>query len=78
MGDSLQERVQTLADTIYSADAMRRAIDRQEFLETCLPCDLEIPKWRVLRQIEVPMPVRGGRAMDFSRWAKQEKSTTVP
>jgi hypothetical protein len=78
VGDSLQERVQTLADTIYSADAMRRAIDRQEFLETCMPCDLELPKWQVLRQIEVPMPARSGRAMDVSRQANQAKFKTVP
>ena len=56
VGKSLGDRVQRVAETIYSVDAVRGAIDRPEFLDTCLPCDLELPDWRALRQIDVPLP----------------------
>jgi hypothetical protein len=56
IGESIQDRVQTLADTIYDPDAMRASLERPEFLEDCMPCNLQTPEWKVLRQIEVPMP----------------------
>ena len=57
MKGSLQDRVKLLATTIYDADAMRTEIDSPEFLETCMPCRLELPVWNSLRQIDVPMPM---------------------
>jgi hypothetical protein len=54
---SLNERIQLLADTIYSADAMREVIDGPEFLELCMPCPLQLPAWNELHRIPVPVPV---------------------
>jgi hypothetical protein len=56
IGHSLQRRVQILTDTIYSVEAMRRVIDRPEFLETCVPCSLELPHWTELHRVAVPEP----------------------
>jgi hypothetical protein len=53
---SIHERVQVLADTIYSPEAMRNAAGRPEFIETSMPCTLVVPEWSALRQIPVPMP----------------------
>jgi hypothetical protein len=61
VGESIRDRVQRLADTIYSADAMRNAIEDAEFIDSCLPCDLELPAWKVLKRIEVP-PAAAARA----------------
>jgi hypothetical protein len=59
LGQSLQDRIQLLTDTIYSADAMRKAIDRPEFLQTCMPCPLELPAWTALHRVDVPPPPVG-------------------
>jgi hypothetical protein len=55
--DSLSERIQLLADTIYSADAMRKVIDSPEFLELSMPCPLQLPAWQTLHRISVPAPI---------------------
>lgn len=60
-GESFQDRVQLLTDTIYSADAMRQAVvrnsgERAEFIASCMPCSLDPPAWKVLHRIDVPMP----------------------
>jgi hypothetical protein len=61
VGESIRERVQLLADTIYNADAMRNVIASPEFIDSCLPCSLELPAWKALDRIDVPPPaaVRG-------------------
>jgi hypothetical protein len=53
--------VQLLTDTIYSAHAMRQAVvrnsgERAEFIDSCMPCSLDPPTWKVLHRIEVPLP----------------------
>jgi hypothetical protein len=53
---SMRDRVQLLAETIYDRDAMRRAAGRPEFIDTCMPCELELPPWSALRRVDVPMP----------------------
>jgi hypothetical protein len=52
IGGPLQQRVQELAATIYSADAMRKAAGAQ-FIDRCRPVDLQPPVWQVQRQIDV-------------------------
>jgi hypothetical protein len=71
VGQSLKERVQVLTDTIYSVEAMRRSIDRPEFLETCMPCVLELPSWDRLHRISVPPPVGGVSKEAGSRLVEQ-------
>ncbi len=56
LGDTLPERVRLLQQTIYSAEGMSRVIDRPEFLDTCMPCALELPGWSELRRVAVPAP----------------------
>jgi hypothetical protein len=58
-GTPLRERVRLLGDTIYNAEAMRKAIDRPEFLQTCMPCELELPPWTQLHRVVVPAPTQG-------------------
>ena len=53
---SVRDRVQLLADTIYDREAMRRAAGRPEFIDTCMPCGLELPEWSAVRRVDVPMP----------------------
>ena len=52
IGGPLQQRVQELAATIYSADAMRKAAGAQ-FIDRCRPVDLQPPDWQVQRRIDV-------------------------
>jgi len=59
--ESFRDRVQLLTDTIYSADAMRKAVvrnsgERAEFIDSCMPCSLEPPNWKILHRIDVPLP----------------------
>jgi len=59
LGASVQDRVQTLSQTIYDGQAMRACaqsvqFQRAEFGDDCVPCSLQPPAWEVLRQIEVP------------------------
>jgi hypothetical protein len=56
MGESIEDRVQLLADTIYSPDAMRNAVQSPEYIDSCLPCNLELPAWQGLDRIDVPPP----------------------
>lgn len=51
---SVEDRIRTLADTIYNPEAMRNAAGRVEFIETSMPCDLQPPEWNILRQIDIP------------------------
>jgi hypothetical protein len=53
IGESVQDRVRTLAHTIYSADAMRNALQDPEFIDTCMPCNLQTPAWKALRRIDI-------------------------
>jgi len=60
-GQSIGDRVQLLTDPIFSSDAMRRAVvrnsgERPEFIDSCMPCSLELPAWKVLHRIVVPPP----------------------
>ncbi len=55
-GPPLNERIKLLTDTIYSADAMRKAIDHPEFLQTCMPSELALPPWEHQRRVPVPAP----------------------
>jgi hypothetical protein len=63
-GQSIEQRVQLLTDTIYDADAMLKAVvrnsgERAEFIASCLPCSLTPPAWNVLHRIDVPPPQSG-------------------
>jgi hypothetical protein len=49
---SLQDRVQRLATTIYSAEAMRSAVPT-EFVEKCVPVNLQPPHWDAQHRIDV-------------------------
>jgi hypothetical protein len=51
---SLSERIQQLGQTIYDKEAMRSAAGRPEFIDTVLPCELQTPNWRELRQVCAP------------------------
>jgi len=54
LGGPLQNRIRTLTDTIYDAEAMRRLAGRPEFIETSLPCSLHVPAWSALRRVDIP------------------------
>ncbi len=62
-GMSLQARVQALTGTIYDPDAMRAAIDRPEFLQTCIPCELRTAPWTELRRVDVAAPQNASPVM---------------
>ncbi len=48
----LADRVQQLASTIYSAAAMRQAVDPQ-YIERCMPVDLQPRHWNTQRRIDL-------------------------
>ena len=52
----LQDRIETLSQTIYSSELMRGASTRPEFVESSMPCDLQLPGWTALREVEVALP----------------------
>lgn len=52
----LAERVRAIADTIYSPEALRAAIDDPQFLEICMPCELRVAPWSELHRVDVPAP----------------------
>jgi hypothetical protein len=56
LGSSIWERVQLLADTIYSPDAVRNAAQSAQCIDDCLPCNLDLPAWRGVDRIDVPAP----------------------
>jgi hypothetical protein len=49
---SLQDRVQRLATTIYSVEAMRTAVP-VEFVDKCVPVNLQPPHWEAQHRIDV-------------------------
>lgn len=53
---SLSERIKRVADTIYDETAVRAAIDRGEFLDSCMPSRMVLPAWSSLQRLNVPMP----------------------
>jgi hypothetical protein len=63
----LDERIQRLAGTLYSAEAMRAAVDRPEFLQSCMPCELEVPSWHELHRVGVALPARAPNEQILSR-----------
>jgi hypothetical protein len=52
---SLQDRIQRLAETIYSPEAMRSAAD-PALVGSCVPTSLEPPQWQVQRRFEIAPP----------------------
>jgi hypothetical protein len=57
VGGSLQQRIQQLSQTIYDAVALRHAAAGSEaFPDHCVPCELQLPQWQTLHQLQVPMP----------------------
>jgi hypothetical protein len=48
----IQDRVQRLAATIYNPEAMRNAAGG-EFVDRCMPVNLQPPDWKVQRRIDV-------------------------
>jgi hypothetical protein len=55
---SLPDRVQQLAATIYSAEAMRNAVDPR-YIERCTPVDLLPRYWSAQRRIDVDIGAAG-------------------
>jgi hypothetical protein len=54
---SLEQRVRLLSETIYDADQMRdAAVSSQQHPDSCVPCELQLPQWKALHQLSVPMP----------------------
>jgi hypothetical protein len=53
---ALQERIATLSQTIYSSELMREASTQPQFVESSMPCELQLPPWTTLRELEVPLP----------------------
>jgi hypothetical protein len=49
----LRERIRILSDTIYDPQAIRQAVESPEMADSCLPSELQLPSWTVLRQLEV-------------------------
>jgi hypothetical protein len=55
---SLEQRIQQLSRMIYDSAQMRSAaVSSQQHPESCLPCELQLPEWTALHQLNVPMPV---------------------
>jgi hypothetical protein len=53
---TLQQRIQQLSQTIYDAQAMRQAATGSEaFPDHCMPCELQLPPWQTLHQLQVPL-----------------------
>jgi hypothetical protein len=52
IGGSIRDRIKRLANTIYNPAAMRNAVN-PEFIEQCVPVDLQPPHWSVQRRIDV-------------------------
>jgi hypothetical protein len=55
-GPPLADRIDLLGRTIYCADTIRRVIDHQTFLQTCIPSRLELPRWTHQHRVPVPPP----------------------
>jgi hypothetical protein len=49
---SMQDRVRRLAATIYSPDTMR-SVASPEFIDRCMPVNLQPPHWEIQRRIDV-------------------------
>jgi hypothetical protein len=54
---SLKDRIVRLSETIYDADRMRDvAAGSQQHPDTCAPCELDLPAWTDLHELQVPPP----------------------
>jgi hypothetical protein len=55
---SLEQRIRQLSETIYDANRMQdAAAGLQQHPDNCMPCELQLPRWQTLHQLQVPMPV---------------------